>query len=528
MHASDSETTRPPATGENDLHAALHAIRYGILLLDAEFRAVFINQAFRRMWRLPDAMADSHPSFAQLLEHGWSQGFYRVQEGDHDRYFAERMAQVERLDGSGQVRLDLQDGRHLLFESVTLPNGQRMLTYADVSPLVEAVQAAESANRAKADFLSGMSHELRTPLNAVIGFAQLLEMQARDRLSAQQAGFVEYIRRGGDHLLRLIDDVLSFAKVDAGKLPVRPEAVRPADLLDDIRPIVMPLAEQAQIFVDWPDPSGFPLLLQADRMRAAQALLNLLSNAVKYSPAGSRVRLECGPGDGMFRIAVHDEGPGIPYDRQGEVFQPFNRLGREAGGIEGSGIGLALTRKLVASMQGRIGFSSRPGEGSCFWIELPLAGRVEEAGPVAATPPPEAKEGEDETGVVLRGGFSLLYIEDNAPNRVLMQHVMATLPDVRYLAAASGAEGLAAARASRPDVIITDINMPDMNGYEVLQHLRAAPETAAIPVLALTSDVHPEAIERGRAAGFDLYITKPVDLAALLRGLDRLLRSRAI
>jgi signal transduction histidine kinase len=524
MDARDGLSGMTDGAGAADLHAALHAIRYGIVLLDAEYRAVFINRAFRRMWRLPDAVADGIPHMNVLFEHGWSQGFYRAQEGEHDSYIANRMAQIERLDGSGQVRLDLQDGRSLLFESVTLPGGQRMLTYVDITPMTEAVAAAESANRAKSDFLSGMSHELRTPLNAVIGFAQLLEMDAAGPLSAKQAEFVGYIQRGGDHLLRLIDDVLSFAKLDAGRLPITMRDVTVADLLADVRPIIEPLALQAGIAVDWPDAAAFGPSVRADRVRTAQAMLNLLSNAVKYNRPGGRVRFELQRRDGYLHVAVHDEGDGIPYERQGEIFQPFNRLGREAGGIEGSGLGLALSRRLVEAMRGRIGFSSRPGEGSCFWIELPLTAGVASPQADAAIRPPADSDG----GLLRRGGFSVLYIEDNAPNRVLMRHVMATLPAVRYLEAASGVEGAALARTEQPDIIITDINMPDMDGYGVLRVLQGMPETARIPVVALTSDVMPDSLLRGRSAGFALYLTKPVDLAALFAGIDRLLRGREI
>lgn len=525
MDARERPSGMSDGASESNLHAALHAIRYGIVLLDAQFRAVFVNRAFRRMWRLPDTVADSAPHIRVLLEHGWSQGFYRVQETEHDSYIANRLTQIQRLEGSGPTRLDLQDGRSLLFESAVLPNGQRMLTYADVTPLTEAVATAESANRAKSDFLSGMSHELRTPLNAVIGFAQLLDMAAAGTLTPKQAEFVRYIQRGGEHLLRLIDDVLSFAKLDAGRLPITIQDVFPADLLGDVRPIIEPLALQAGITVDWPDLASFGQPVRADRVRMAQAMLNLLSNAIKYNRPQGRVRIDLHHADGHLHIAVHDEGEGIPYDRQGEIFMPFNRLGREAGEIEGSGLGLALTRRLVETMNGRIGFSSRPGDGSCFWIELPLV-----AGHSVPTKAPATGHlsTEGQANRVQRGGFSVLYIEDNAPNRVLMRHVMATLPDVRYLEAASGADGVALARVDRPDIIITDINMPDMDGYGVLQALHAAPETKNIPVLALTSDVMPDAILRGRSAGFALYLTKPVDLALLLQGIDRLLRGREI
>lgn len=516
-HADDAEH---PDQAVSDLHAALHSVRYGILLLDSDLRAIFINRAFRQMWRLPDVVADSKPHFSILLEHGWSQGFYRATEAEKDAYLASRRQQIERLEGSGPVDLDLQDGRTLRFESATLPNGQRMLTYIDITPLIEASRAAEAANRAKSDFLSGMSHELRTPLNAVLGFAQLLQMPGSGPLTVRQQEFVDYILRGGGHLLRLIDDVLSFAKLDAGKLPIRIEVFAPQTLIADLEPIVAPLAREAGISLHWPETTNLPLL-RADRVRTAQALLNLLSNAIKYNRPMGHAWLHVEPQREWLRFTVQDDGPGIPFERQAELFQPFNRLGREAGGIEGSGIGLALTRKLVETMEGRIDFDSRPGEGSRFWIELPLG----HAAP-SAVPSPGASEQSEYTRVQ-HGRFTLLYVEDHAPNRILMQHLMASLPNVNYHAAATGQAGLDLARRIRPDVILVDINLPDIDGYAVLRALRSDPQTAAIPVAALTSEVHPDAIARGRQAGFELYFTKPVDFAGLLSGLDRLLRRKA-
>lgn len=521
MQAVNEHAERPENSGhaESDLHAALHSVRYGILLLDRDLRAIFINRAFRQMWRLPDAVADANPHIMTLLEHGWSQGFYRVPEAEKESFLAGRMTQIERLDGSGQVDLDLQDGRTLRSESVTLPNGQRMITYMDITPLIEASRAAEGANRAKSDFLSGMSHELRTPLNAILGFAQLLQMPNIGSLTTRQQEFVDYILRGGTHLLRLIDDVLSFAKLDAGKLPIRIEVFAPQAVIADLEPIVNPLAHEAGINLHWPGTANLPLL-RADRVRTAQALLNLLSNAIKYNRPMGQVWLHIQPNEGRLRFTVQDDGPGIPYERQAELFQPFNRLGREAGGIEGSGIGLALTRKLVESMGGQIDFDSRHGEGSQFWIELPLGRTAPTAAPTAGV----AEQAENT--IVLRGGFTLLYIEDHAPNRILMQHLMATLPNVNYHSAASGQAGLELAHRIRPDVILVDINLPDTDGYRVLQALRSDPETAAIPVAALTSEVHPDAIARGRQAGFELYFAKPIDFADFLSGLDRLLRRR--
>jgi signal transduction histidine kinase len=357
----------------DEILGAVNASRQGVLLLNADLKAVFINQAFRQLWQLPDAFADSQPYYQQLLEHGWEKGFYGVDAESMAAYRIRHIAQVRNPNGSGQVRIDLADGRSYLMESVPVPPDMRMLTYTDATSMVATLRAAEAANRSKAYFMAGMGHELRTPLNGILGFVQLLGLGLAGPVNDKQADFVAQIEKSGRHLLELIDDINYFAKLDIGKLTINAEAVSVMDIVDDAEAMVSTLAASRGIHVAWPDAAGEPVAAEVDPLRARQILVNLLSNAIKYNRPFGTVAVEIIDGPSFVKVAVTDEGCGIPLDRQAALFQPFNRLGFEKTAIEGSGIGLAFSRKLAEAMSGRLDFTSTPGTGSCFWVEFPKA-----------------------------------------------------------------------------------------------------------------------------------------------------------
>jgi signal transduction histidine kinase/CheY-like chemotaxis protein len=369
---------------------------------------------------------------------------------------------------------------------------------------LEAVRAraeAERASLAKSDFLSRMSHELRTPLNAVLGFSQLL---ALDELDGRQREAVEQINRGGRHLLELINEVLDIASIEAGRLSLSIEPVDLQNVVDEAVGLIRPIAAERRVTVET---AGIEGTVLADRQRLKQILLNLLSNAVKYDRPGGSVRVDVISSGQTHRIRVSDTGPGIDPALLERLFTPFDRLGAEASGVEGSGVGLALSRRLAEAMGGALGVESQPGRGSTFWVELEAAVESE------AYPAPE-DVGVAGAGSAARG--TVLYVEDNPANMRLVEHIVERRAGVRLITAMLGALGVELARQHRPDLILLDLNLPDVPGTTVLAQLQADPSTATIPVVVISADATPGQVERLLAAGARDYLTKPIDVVRLM------------
>ncbi|MDG4811502.1 response regulator [Hydrogenovibrio sp. 3SP14C1] len=365
---------------------------------------------------------------------------------------------------------------------------------------------AEKASQAKSQFLSSMSHELRTPLNAVLGFAQLLDME--DNLTADQKDSIYEIVKAGNHLLDLINDVLDLAKIESGNIDLSIESVGLKELLEECRNLMLPVAENKGITLDIPELNE--RYVRADRVRLKQVLLNLLSNAVKYNDDYGQVWVECEPLSAeTLRISVKDSGLGIPTDKQAELFQPFNRLGQEGGGIEGTGVGLSITKTLIELMGGKIGYESNTPKGSNFFIEL----YIDSCHPFEASFDPDSQSQSDQ----LDGqNKTILYIEDNPANLKLVSHVLAKRDYTNLITAHEPKLGIELAKANKPHLILLDINMPGMNGYEVLEVLKKDDDIRDVPVVAITANAMSHDIRRAKQAGFDDYLTKPLDVENFL------------
>jgi PAS domain S-box-containing protein len=384
--------------------------------------------------------------------------------------------------------------------------------------LQSAKLGAERANLAKSDFLSNMSHELRSPLNAILGFAQLMVSGTPTPTLAQRQS-IDQILQAGWYLLELINEILDLALIESGKLSLSPEPTSLADVLSDCRGMIEPLALKHGIALTFPRLADTPFV-KADRTRFKQILINLLSNAIKYNRAGGSVEVICTmSATQRTRIAVHDTGSGLPPEKLAQLFQPFNRLGQESGSEEGTGIGLVVSKRLAELMGGEIGAESTVGVGSVFWIELHathaprlVAAATELKADIRALAP---------SGATVH---TLLCVEDNPANLMLVEKLLERRPDIQLLVATDGIRGIEKARAARPDVILMDINLPGISGLIALGILAEDPETASIPVIALSANAMPGDIEKGLAAGFFRYLTKPIKVHEFMDTLDSALQ----
>ena len=381
--------------------------------------------------------------------------------------------------------------------------------------LLQAMHAAETASHAKSEFLSRMSHELRTPLNAILGFAQLIDTGMPAPTTNQKHG-VEQILKGGWYLLDLINEVLDLALVESGRLVLSNEPISVLEIMDECRTMIEPQATSHGIRISFCFSGGAasPHVF-ADRTRVKQVLINLLMNAIKYNRIGGTVAVNFAVRpDNKLRISVHDSGVGLTPEQQSQLFQPFNRLGKEGSGEEGTGIGLVVTKRLMELMGGVIGVESEAGVGSIFWIELDLCS------PARLDPADDADVAAPSPDAAAEERYTVLYVEDNPANLDLVEQILARRSNVRLLSAANASIGIEFARSHVPDVILMDINLPGISGTDAMRILHAGSRTAHIPVVALSANAVPRDIERGIEAGFLDYITKPIKVSAFLESLD--------
>lgn len=425
--------------------------------------------------------------------------------------------QLVRQDGS---RLWVQSTVSLLRDA----QGQPRRIVAAVEDITEhlrladaerAREAAEASNQAKSVFLSRMSHELRTPLNAMLGFAQLLELDSRNPLPDAQRGWVAQIQKAGWHLLDMINDVMDLSRIESGNLRLQETTLDLFELLAGTLPLVEADARQRGVSISHhitPDAAW----VRGDATRVKQILTNLLSNAVKYNVEGGRIHVSSRAQDGMVELSVTDTGLGLSAEQMKDLFQPFNRLGRDRSSIEGTGIGLVISQRLAEWMGGGLWVKSTPGQGSSFTLTLPQVERR------------ETVHGElDEPEVTLSTYHRrrVHYVEDNETNVEVMRGILAQRPQIELSVSLTGLDGLAAIRTLRPDVILLDMHLPDISGMELLRHLRSEGSTAGIPVIVVSADALQTQVEQALGQGALHYLTKPVNVSDLLSLLDDILMS---
>ena len=382
--------------------------------------------------------------------------------------------------------------------------------------LKRARGAAETANLAKSDFLSSMSHELRSPLNAILGFAQLISSDTPPPTASQTAS-IDQILHAGWYLLELINEILDLAQIESGRLALSLEPTSLAEVMFECQAMIEPQGQKRGIKMTFPV-FDLPCFVDADRTRLKQILINLLSNAIKYNQPNGTVVVDAGcdrSAPDRVRVSVKDAGAGLPPDMLVQLFQPFNRLGRERSAEEGTGIGLVMSKRLVELMGGEIGVESTVGLGSVFWFELNSAVAPQLA--VDGALPTADLYAQVQHGAPLR---TLLYVEDNPANLKLIEQLIKRRPDMRLASARDGNMGIQLARANQPEVILMDINLPGISGIEALRILRDDPATAHIPVVALSANAMPRDIEKGLQAGFFRYLTKPIRVNEFMQTLD--------
>ncbi|MBX3607478.1 MAG: PAS domain-containing protein [Piscinibacter sp.] len=505
-----------------DERAALAARSAGIGTWEVEFGSEDVERWDEQMFRLRGIAPRDHPPpreerLAMLHPEDRARSLDATPEGLASQRPARYEFRVIWPDGS--VRwlasrsipvLDAQGGvRKRLGVNWDITDGKD----AELARQQSAV--AERASQAKSQFLARMSHELRTPLNAVLGFTQLLQVEAQGRRDDARDAKLRHIRAAGEHLLSLVDGVLDLSSLEAGQLRLEAQPVDLAALVEQALPLVAPLAERHRVHIRRDDVRG---VVRADRTRALQVVVNLLSNAIKYNKPDGEVHLSSTLAPDEVTLVVTDTGRGLNRGQLVHLFEPFNRLGVESEGIEGTGIGLTITKALLEQMHGRIEVRSRPGEGSTFAITLP---RLHEEPASSPSPLPELP------ARLARRHGQLLYIEDNQVNVLLVEELVRNLSGLDIESVGTGADGVARALDLRPDLVLVDMQLPDFDGFEVLRRLRAHAATAAIPCIALSANAMPEDIERAREAGFADYWTKPIDFRAFMAALESLFPQRA-
>jgi PAS domain S-box-containing protein len=507
-------------TSADRLASAVESIQDAFALFDADDSLVLCNSVYRALVGEKLAGTIVGKSFAEVHEASMELFVFDTDE-ERERFRA--AGKLGRNDAGGTYDVRSRDGRSYRVTNRRTAEGGIVKTIWDLTDdvqraeeLREARRAAEAGSAAKSEFLSSMSHELRTPLNAILGFAQLLQRDKKEPLSDRHRERVDQILKGGEHLLRLIDDILDLSRIEAGQVAISPEPISATEVLREVKTTLEPWATRSGIHVEIaPLPNEVPMIA-ADRTRFAQILMNFGSNAIKYNRANGSVTFQLSVINPMtVRVIVIDTGMGIPLDKQDKVFLPFQRAGQETGPIEGTGIGLTITKRLAELMGGAVGFKSTTMQGSEFWIDMPIHASKPALAPIDL--------GTEATQLGVGSKGLVLYVEDNPANVTFMKDLLGSFDGVDLIVAPTAEMGIELARARRPAAIIMDINLPGMSGLDALRILKQMPETRDLQVIALTAAASERDKERGEQAGFYRYLTKPVKVDELEAALESLL-----
>jgi PAS domain S-box-containing protein len=507
------------------LVSAVDAVQDAFALFDERDRVMMVNSAARQLLGSATGESIVGRRFSDLLEGALAAGVFDVTDESRALFQRRWLAYHQAPIGTLEVRTG--DSRHLRVTDRKTADHGTVMTIADITEdvrraeeLRQAREQAEAASAAKSDFLSSMSHELRTPLNAILGFAQLLERDRKQPLSERQLERLGHVVRGGEHLLRLIDDVLDLSRIEAGRLSLSSEPVDLVEVLAEVVHTLEPMAARAHIQIAADEPPPDAPRVVADRTRLAQILMNFGSNAIKYGKAEGHVILRPVLSQDSARILVIDNGIGIPEGKRDKIFEPFQRAGQEAGPIQGTGIGLTISKRLAELMDGSVGFRSEVEVGSEFWIDLPLYRQQ-------AVDLPVARQVIEVPSLLATGQrrHTIVYVEDNPSNIAFMRELVDDLPSVELLTAPTAEIGLELIRTHQPRVVIMDINLPGMSGFDAVARLKEWPETRDIPVIGLSAAALAKDVARAKEVGFFRYLTKPVKVDELTQALEILLEN---
>ena len=503
------------------------------------------------LWNMDGQLVDINPAYANIIGHGieeakqlsyWDITPEKYAEfeqkqldnlhttghyGPYEKEYIHKDGHLVPVKLLGQI-IERKDKKYILssVEDITKRKAAELTIQKSKEELEEKVEErthayknakeeADLANQAKSEFLSRMSHELRTPMNAILGFGQLLEMEIDDGQSKEN---IQEILRAGNHLLELINEILDLSQIESGDLSVALENLDLYSILDECFTLIKPLLTKRDIRAINNISSDAQYIISVDRTRFKQVLLNLLSNAVKYNRDEGSVILDCEVvTPKRLRISVTDTGKGLSEEQQMKLFEPFERLGAETTAIEGTGIGLVICKRLIELMDGSIGIKSKQGQGSSFWVEINLAKSIDK------TYSSPLREQEQQGAIINPPAKTILYIEDNPANLRLVEQVVRTRTDHMFISVPDASLGLQLAKTQKPDLILLDINLPGIDGYEVLKRLQAHEASQSIPVIAISASAMNSDIQRGLAAGFKEYLAKPIDIENMLASIDDLI-----